>query len=118
MTTTMIEPAAEWSPQVVAGQAAEQWSAACQHLLDQQRGEVLSVTPPAETLRAHRVTLKLLLRFGHALYLTACDPDYPDRQFAERLRGRLAQLEHSWRLVHEPLADAEADPLIGTVFPQ
>jgi hypothetical protein len=33
------------------------------------------------------------------------------------LKGRVIQLEHSWRMVHEPMPDAEGDPLLKEVFP-
>ena len=34
------------------------------------------------------------------------------------LHGRQLQLEHSWRMIHEPLPEAEADQLLKQVFPE
>lgn len=72
----------------------------------------------AETIEQHRACLKWLLRFGRAIYLTAADPDYPDKRLSSELRGRLIQLEHSWRMVHERLPESEASQLLQEIFPE
>jgi hypothetical protein len=105
------------SLQQLAEESIEQWSTACQRFLDRQRHEIFEVAPPAQKLKEHRAALKLMLRVGRALYLAASDPDSPDRRSARELHGRLLQLEHSWRMLQEPLPDAEADTLIKQVFP-
>jgi hypothetical protein len=116
--TLKREDAGDSSLPQIAQQAVEQWSGLCQRFLDRQRHEILERVPPPESLQEHRAALKLMLRFARALYLTACDPDYPDRHLASELRGRLLQLEHSWRMIHEPLPEAEADQLLKQVFPE
>jgi hypothetical protein len=104
--------------QEAAWETVEKWSAVCQGFLDWQRREVLERKPSQEKLDQHRAGLKWMLRFARAIYLTASDPDYPDRRIAAELRGRLLQLEHSWRMVQEPMPDAEAEQLLREVFPQ
>jgi len=40
-----------------------------------------------------------------------CDP------LASEISGRLIQLEHSWRMINNPMSDAEADELLARIFP-
>jgi len=110
----------DWfSLQQAAREQVAQWSDVCQRFLDWQRQEVLRAGDPSpETLAQHRADLKWLLRFGRALYMTASDPDYPDKQVSSELRGRLVQLEHSWRIVHEQMREVEAEKLLKAVFPE
>jgi len=106
------------SLQQLAQQTVEQWSDLCQRFLDQQRREILAGVPEPEKLQENRAALKLMLRFARALYLTASDPDYPDHHVSGELRGRRLQLEHSWRMIHDPMPEAEADQLLKQVFPE
>ncbi len=89
--------------QQIAQETVEQSSDLCQRFLDRQRQEIIEATPTARQLDEHRTALKLMLRFGRALYFTVSDPDYPNRQTASELRGRLLQLEPSWRMFQEPM---------------
>jgi hypothetical protein len=95
-----------------------QWSGTCQRFMDWQRTEILRRQPSQEELQAHRSALKWMLRFARAIYATAADPDYPSREVAEELHGRLIQLEHSWRMIQEPMPEAKADALLREVFPE
>ena len=103
--------------QQFARDAVAEWSAICQRFLDWQQREVLGRHPSEEVLQQHRAGLKWLLRFAKGVYSTASDPEYPDRAMADELKGRVIQLEHSWRMVQEALPDAEADQLLKEVFP-
>ena len=116
--TSTREAAEDTSLQQLAQQTVAQWSDLCQQFLDRQRHEILERVPPPEKLQEHRAALKLMLRFARALYLTVCDPDYPDRRIAEELNGRLKQLEHSWRMIHDRMPEAQADELLRQVFPE
>ena len=102
----------------VAREVVEEWSSMCQRFLDWQRSEILKGRPSRETLEQHSAGLRWLLRFARAIYLTASDPDFPDRRVASELKGRLVQLEHSWRMVHEPMPEAEAEQVLKEVFPE
>ena len=112
------EGAEDSSLQQLAQQSVEQWSKLCQRFLDRQRREIFDCAPSPEKLQEHRTALKLMLRVARALYLTSCDPDYADQHLAGELRGRLLQLDHSWRIVHDPMPKAEADQLLKQVFPE
>ena len=96
----------------------EQWSATCQRFLDWQRREIIEREPSPENLEQHRAGLKWLLRFAKGIYLTASDPEYPDKGVADELKGRMLQLEHSWRMVHNRMPDGEAEKLLKEVFPE
>jgi hypothetical protein len=116
---TVPEEKMEFSLQQAAREQVQRWSDICQKFLDWQRREILGpYKPPQEKIEQHRDDLKWLLRFGRAIYMTASDPDYPDKKIASELRGRLIQLEHSWRMVHEQMPEAEAEQLLKEVFPE
>ena len=115
--TPAKERAEDASLQQLPRQTVEAWSDVCQRFLDRQRHEILEREPSPEKLREHRAALKLRLRLAHAMYFTVCDPDYPDRHLADELQGRLLQLEHSWRITQQPMANAEADEMLRKVFP-
>ena len=83
---------------------------------DQDSKDSDALLPP-EKLEQHRLALKWMLRFARAIHLTAADPDYPDRRIADELEGRLLQLEHSWRMIHDPMTGAQAEKLLKEVFP-
>jgi hypothetical protein len=109
----------EFSMRQAARDQVQGWSDNCQKFLDWQRREILGPRqPPKEKIEQHRDDIKWLLRFGRAIYMTATDPDYPDKQISTELRGRLIQLEHSWRMVHEQMPEAEAEQLLREVFPE
>lgn len=111
----------EWaeglSIQEFARETVDQWSDLCQKFLERQRVEILLGDPSAEDLARHRKALKWMLRFARAFHLAAADPDYPDKRIADELEGRLLQLEHSWRMIHERMPDAEANKLLKEIFP-
>ena len=106
------------SVQQIARETVGQWSAICQQFLERQRREILEGTPSPEQVEQYRTGLKWLLRITLAIHATAADPDYPDRRVADELEGRLAQLKHSWRLIHDRLPDAEAVQVLKEVFPE
>ncbi|PWU18764.1 MAG: hypothetical protein C5B50_08175 [Verrucomicrobia bacterium] len=109
---------ADFSLQESAWEQVSRWSEICQRFLDWQQREILRQRKPAaDKIEQHGTALKWLLRFGRAIYLTASDPDYPDKRIASELRGRLVQLEHSWRMVHEQVPEGEATQVLREVFP-
>ena len=116
---TLLAPT-EWaegsSIQTFARETVDQWSELCQKFLDRQRAEILMGNPSPERLDRHRMALKWMLRFARAIHLSAADPDYPDKRIADELEGRLLQLEHSWRMIHDRMSAAEADKLLKEVF--
>ena len=85
-----VDTAQQFARELVA-----EWSAVCQRFLDWERKEIFGRHPSAEMPEQHQVALKWLLRFAKGIYSTASDPEYPDREIADELKGRLIQLEHS-----------------------
>ncbi|MBI4658675.1 MAG: hypothetical protein HY735_07470 [Verrucomicrobia bacterium] len=95
----------------------QDWTDSCNAFLQWQRQEVIKHKPTPEKLSEHRDTLKLMLRLGHNLYAQVSDPDFPLRQLATEVAGKLRQLEKSWEMIHHPLGDAEAEAILQQVFP-
>jgi len=101
----------------IARQPLESWCQSVNKFLQWQYKEVISKKPSPEILDEHRETLKLLLRATLRLHAEVADPDYPLRQFLPEVSGKLHQLEHSWRMIHQPMQDEEADAILQKVFP-
>ena len=94
------------------------WSAMCQNFLDAERREMLLKEPTPDDLKVHRSWVNALIRMGRSLGPIVLDPEYPDGRTATELRGRIGQLEQSWRQFHDPMDEAEADRLIKEHFPE
>src|SRR6266436_4447147 len=116
--TVAPEQAEEFPFQQATREEMDHWSALCQKFLDWQRSDILRRDPSPQALDQHRTRLKWLLRFTKALYMTASDPDYPDKRIADELEGRLLQLQESWAMVHDRMPDAKAEKLLSEVFPE
>lgn len=101
----------------LASDTVIEWSDVCQKALDIARREMLEGDPSPEKLAEHRTAFKWFLRFARVIQATASDPEYPDRKIADELTGRLIQLQHCWRMIHEPMDDVEAEQLLKEVFP-
>jgi hypothetical protein len=115
---TVPQEGLDFSLPQAAREQVQGWSDICQKFLDWQKREILEPYQPSrEKIEEHRESLKWLLRFGRAIYMTASDPDYPDTQISSELHGRLIQLEYSWRIVHQQMPEAEAEQLLKEVFP-
>jgi hypothetical protein len=97
---------------------AMEWSRLCRRFLDVTRREILLGDPAPEKMEAHRNVTKWLLRMTRAFHLAVADPDFPDRQIANELEGRVIQLEHVWSQIHNPMPEAEADKLLAEIFPE
>ena len=94
-----------------------EWSGLCRQFLDVQRRQILLGDPTPAQQEAHRNALKWMLRMTRAIHATVADPDYPEPALASEINGRLIQLEHAWRMINNPMSDAEADELLAKVFP-
>jgi hypothetical protein len=111
------KPSGEIDLRGIAREKIREWSDGCQQALDLTRTRILEGNPSTRELEEHRLGLKWLLRFARVIHATAADHDYPDRWIADELEGRLIQLEHAWRLVHDRMPDAEAEQVLKEVFP-
>src|SRR5438552_1248231 len=93
------------------------WVTSCNDFLRWQRNKVIKRKPSQKILSDHRDTLKLMLRFGRSIHAQVSDPDFPLRQFAPEVAGKLRQLEKSWEMIHHPMSDAEAEAVLEKAFP-
>lgn len=96
--------------------SVQKWLSVCDEFLDGQRTLFVEPPPPGE-LAKHRLTLSFLIRTTVTLRGQMLDPEFPERSLARQLEIRLSQLEESWNLLHKPMPQAEADAIIGSVFP-
>lgn len=83
-----------------------------------QYREIITGQPTAQQLSEHREALKWMLRFTRLMQSQVKDPDFPVRQFASEIDGRLLQFEEVWKLIHEPtrMRDDEVDTAIHAAF--
>ena len=93
------------------------WVNSCNDFLQWQRRELIEQKPSPEKLSEHRDTLKLMLRLGRSFHAQVSDPDFPLRQFAPEVAGKLRQLEKSWEMIQSPMSDTEANAILQQVFP-
>ena len=93
------------------------WVTSCNDFLQWQRRELIEQKPSPERLSEHRNTLKLMLRLGRSFHAQVSDPDFPLRQFAPEVAGKVRQLEKSWEMIQNPMSDAEADAILRQAFP-
>ena len=93
------------------------WVNSCNDFLQWQRRELIEQKPSPEKLSEHRNTLKLMLRLGRSFHAQVSDPDFPLRQFAPEVAGKLHQLEKSWEMIQNPMSDAEAEAVLHQAFP-
>ncbi|MSU58704.1 MAG: hypothetical protein EXS35_11100 [Pedosphaera sp.] len=117
MSATIEMQATGFPAPAVFKEHVEWVSAQCQGFLDWQRRTILQGDPSAELRSTHREALKCLLRMTRSLYLTVSDPDYSDEWASRELRGRLGQLEESWRMSNNPMTDQAADEVLAKCFP-
>ena len=47
----------------------------------------------------------------------AADPEFPDPSALELVRMKLWQLDQSWKMIYDPIAEAEANAILAEVFP-
>ncbi len=99
------------------GKLIQAWVSSCNDFLQWQRRELIEQKPSPEKLFEHRNTLKLMLRLGRSFHAQVSDPDFPLRQFAPEVAGKLRQLEKSWDMIHNPMKDSEAGAILQQAFP-
>jgi len=94
-----------------------QWSETCGHFLDWEHQNMIVRQPSPALLADHKQALRWLLQLTRLYHATVSDPEFPDRSAVKELRGRLLQLEASWRMFHEPMPKEQAEKLLAEVFP-
>jgi hypothetical protein len=119
MTTPLMDgtlPIQQRVCEFVAG-SVQQWVSVCDQFLDEQR--VLFLKSPSQNeLAKHCLALSFIMRTSRTLQGQVLDPDFPDHSMARQLEIRLRQLEESWKTLHNPMPQEEADEIIGSVFPK
>ena len=93
------------------------WSRACTEFRERERREIIETEPSPERLASHLKELKAMIKLTGSLLAQVSDPDFPARQFASEVRGRLLQLEHTWELLNDPMPAEEADGILARCFP-
>ena len=93
------------------------WMQASDSFRAWERREIFLAEPTKATLAEYRDSLKWMLRLARLLDGLVNDPDFPDRQFAVEIDGRLRQLQDSWDALNNPMTEAEADALTAQYFP-
>ena len=100
-----------------AKEQVERWCAACQNFLVWERNVILTGNPSEQDKKEHKTALKWLLRLSKLFHVSATDPDFPDRSMAKMMELTIWKLEQSWKMIYEPMPNAEADRLLAEIFP-
>ena len=98
-------------------QSVEQWCALCSDFLRWEREHILGAEPTPKEQAEHRQTLKWLLRLTRLIHSMAADPEFPDPSALELLKVKLWQIHQSWKMIYDPIAEAEANAILAEVFP-
>ena len=94
------------------------WTERCERFLDWQRKNFIEHDPSTEELAEHSKRLNLVVRFTLHLYAQAADPDAPMPAALRTIAGRIRHFE-DWRaVIHNPLADEEAEAISARAFPE
>jgi len=102
---------------VAARKIVEAWAEAVDAFRKWQRNEILQKDPTHAQLAEHKKALTWILRWTRMMQSLVQDAEFPAREFAAEVSGRLMQLEESYSLIHDPLTDAEADSVLREAFP-
>jgi hypothetical protein len=99
------------------GGQIERWCDGCDSFVQWERDNILQGHPSAELREQHRASLKLLLRLTRLFSAALSHPDSQDQASERMLGDALWKLEQSWKMIYEPLPEAEAEKLLAQVFP-
>jgi hypothetical protein len=115
---TVSKPAGRNAAARFVFESMDRWVKVSGEFAEWQYREIVSGNPTAEQLAEHRDALKWMLRFTRWMQAQVKDPDFPLRQFANEVDGRLLQFEEVWKLIHEPtrMRDDEVDAAIHAAF--
>lgn len=93
------------------------WLKRCDDFMDRQRKIVIEREPSPQALGDHVEELKFMIRVTLLLQALLADPDFPARQFAPQVAGKLLQLQESLKMLQNPMTEAEADAILQSAFP-
>jgi len=121
MKTAAILPEASGEGSTAAATVTERlvrtWIGSCNDFRKRERREIIEQVPSRQRLADYREELKWMIRAARALLNLVGDPDFPARQLAPEISGKLLQLEDSWESLNNPMTDAEADTILQKAFP-
>jgi hypothetical protein len=89
----------------------------CDRFIRWQYQEIISGDPSPEQQESHRQELKWALRTAKLLECVASDPDTSSTAALALLRAKVWQLERSWKMLYNPIPEAEADRMLRDIFP-
>ena len=89
---------------------------ACQRFLTWEREHILRGNPSPQEQKEHKTSLKWLLRVTRLIHASVADPDFPDHSMAKMLAMMVWKLEQSWRMIYEPMPEAEGEKLLKETF--
>jgi hypothetical protein len=89
----------------------------CDQFIKRQYDEIIRGHPGAEIQEQHRRELKWVLRTAKLLECVAADPDSCSSTIERLLRAKVWQLERSWKMLYDPIAEKEADQILAELFP-
>jgi len=95
----------------------EDFCAECDRFIEWQYREIIRGEPSAEQREKHRRELKWALRTAKLLECVASDPDSASASALVLLKAKAWQLERSWKMLYEPIPEAEANQILREVFP-
>lgn len=120
MTSAMVQAERQRSAPASGGdllaEQIERWCAGCDGFIQWERDNILNGNPTAELREQHRTALKLFLRLTKLFAAVVSHPDSQDWASERMLGDTLWKLEQSWRMIYEPLPEAEAEKLLAEVF--
>jgi hypothetical protein len=96
----------------------ERWCAGCHSFLMWEREHILKGDPSAEQKESHRSSLKRILAMTRLIYAWVSDPDVFGIPTRAMVKLTVDQLDRSWRMIYEPLPEAEAEKRLAEIFPE
>ena len=121
-STALPEPACPVSVDLVSSMIealvgqVHRWSAECRAFLDWQRKHFFAAEPSNELRSRHESALRSLIFLGRILKAATSDPDFQDHRAAAVVKGRMAQLRHSWEIAHPTMSAEEAEAFLSRHF--
>jgi len=95
----------------------ENWAKAVDRFRRWERKEIIEKEPSLKDLERHRREGAWFIRWTRFVQTMLMDPEFPVRECAPEVEGRLIQLEQAWETIHDPMPDAEAEAILKQVFP-
>lgn len=104
-------------PRWLINQLVDRWAEAVEQFRQWEDQEVLRKDPSPRDLARHRHESAWIIRATRHLQDMAMDPEFPVRERADEIAGRLAQLEATYMEIHDPMTDEQADEILRQAFP-